>query len=313
MRAFAFDQFDTPGSVQELPQPEPEAGQVRVRVAAGGINPADLGIIKGFYKDMMEHHFPLIPGLDFAGTVDAVGEGANGWKVGDEVFGGLGKMAWGEGTLAEYATASASTIAHRPDSVDLEFAAALPLAGLSALQSVEPMALKQGDVIVVLGAAGGIGGFTVQLAKGAGARVIAVTRAANHEYVKGFGADEAIDYTTQNVHDTVSAAHPKGIAAIVHTAGDKDYLAHLSELVREGGHVASMVGGADVEALANHGVTGLNVMTQTTGTALEQLTDLVAAGTLKRPQIKAFSLDEAAKAYEEIGSGHVRGKLVVTP
>jgi NADPH:quinone reductase-like Zn-dependent oxidoreductase len=313
MRAFAFDQFDTPGSVQELPQPEPEAGQVRVRVAAGGINPADLGVIKGFYKDMMEHHFPLVPGLDFAGTVDAVGEGANGWKVGDEVFGGVGKMAWGEGTLAEYTTASTSTIAHRPDSVDVAFGAALPLAGVSALQSVEPMALKRGDVVIVLGGAGGIGGFAVQLAKGAGAHVIAVTRAANHEYAKAFGADEAVDYTTQDVYDAVSAAHPEGIAAIVHTAGDKDYLAHLSELVREGGHIASMVGGAEIEGLATRGVTGINVMTQTTGTTLEQLIDLVAAGTLKRPQIKAFSLDKAAEAYNEIGSGHVRGKLVVTP
>ena len=313
MRAFAFDQFDTPGSVQELPQPEPEAGQVRVRVATAGINPADVGVIKGFYKDMMEHHFPLVPGLDFAGTVDAVGESANGWTVGDEVFGGVGKMVWGEGTLAEYATASASTIAHRPNNIDLEFAAALPLAGLSALQSVEPMALKQGDVVVVLGAAGGIGGFTVQLAKGLGAHVIAVTRAVNHEYVKGLGADEAVDYTTQDVHDTISAPHPEGVAAIVHTAGDKDYLAHLSELVREGGHVASMVGGADIEGLAKRGVTGLNVVTQTTGKALGQLTGLVAAGTLKRPQIKAFALEQAAAAYEEIGSGHVRGKLVVTP
>ena len=313
MRAFAFDHFDTPGSVQELPEPEPGAGQVRVRVVAGGINPADLGVIKGFYKEMMEHHFPLVPGLDFAGTVDAVGKGADRWKVGDEVFGGLGKMAWGEGTLAEYATASASAIAQRPDRIDFEFAAALPLAALSALQSVEPMALKQAEVVVVLGAAGGIGGFTLQLAKSAGAHVIAVTRAVNHEYVKGFGADEAIDYTTQNVHDTVRAAHPRGIAAIVHTAGDKEYLAHLSELVREGGHLASMVGAADVEGLAKRGVTGVNVVTQTTGTALGQLTDLVAAGALKQPQIKAFSLDEAGKAYEEIGSGHVRGKLVVTP
>src|ERR1700737_5415438 len=114
---------------------------------------------------MMEPHFPLVPGLDFAGTVDAAGEGANGWTVGDEVFGGVGKKVWGEGTLAQYATASASTIAHRPDNVDPQFAAALPLAGLSALQSVEPMALKQGDVVVVLAAARGIGGVPVQLAK----------------------------------------------------------------------------------------------------------------------------------------------------
>ena len=159
LRSFAFDQFDTPGSVQEVPQPEPEAGQVRVRVAAAGINPADVGVIKGFYKDMMEHHFPLIPGLDFAGTVDAVGEGVEQWKVGDEVFGGLGKMAWGNGTLAEYATASTESIARRPEGVDREFAAALNLAGVSALTCIDLIAPQPGDVVVILGAAGGIGGF----------------------------------------------------------------------------------------------------------------------------------------------------------
>src|SRR6202022_659926 len=111
--------------VQDLPLPEPEAGQVRVRVEAAGINPADLGVIKGFYKDMMEHHFPLIPGLDLAGTVDAVGAGVEQWKVGDEVFGGLGKMAWGNGTLAQFATASTASIARRPDGIDTEFGAAL--------------------------------------------------------------------------------------------------------------------------------------------------------------------------------------------
>lgn len=313
MRAFAYDEFDTPGSVRELPDPEPEAGQVRVRVAVAGTNPADLGAIKGFYKDMMEHHFPLIPGLDFAGTVDAVGEGAGEWKVGDEVFGGVGKRSWGQGTLAEYATALAETIARRPQGVDTEFAAALPLAGVSALQCLDPMALKPGDAVVILGAAGGIGGFAVQVAKAAGAHVIAVTRGANHGYVRSLGADEVVDYTSQDVRNTVKAAHPDGVAGIVHNAGDKEYLARVAGLVHEGGHVASMVGGADVEELATRGVTSINVRTMTTGPVLAGLADLVASGTLKRPEIKAYPLDQAGQAYAQLGTGHARGKLVVVP
>jgi NADPH2:quinone reductase len=313
LRSFAFDQFDTPGAVQELPQPEPEAGQVRVRVAAAAINPADIGVIKGFYKDRMEHHFPLIPGIDLAGTVDAVGPGVEQWKVGDEVFGGQGKMFWGEGTLAEFATASASTIVRRPEEVDPEFAAALNLAGVSALTSVDAVAPQQGDVVVVIGAAGGVGGFSVQLATAAGGRVVGVSRGSNADYVRNLGAAQVVDYTAQDVYDTVRAAYPDGIAGIVHTAGDKQDLARLSELVREGGNVVSMIGAADVENLATRGVVGTNVVTMTTGDALERLGDLAAAGTLKRPQIKLFPLEQAGDAYAEIGTGHVRGKLVVIP
>jgi NADPH:quinone reductase len=175
------------------------------------------------------------------------------------------------------------------------------------------MAIGKGDVVVVLGAAGGIGGFAVQLAKAAGARVVAVTRATNHAYVRDLGADEVVDYSTQDVHDVVSAAHPDGIAGIVHTAGDKAYVARLSELVREGGHVVSMVMGADIEALASRGVTGVNVMTATTGPALERLGELVTTGALRRRHIKAFPLHEANEAFGEIQTGHTWGKVLVTP
>ncbi len=265
MRGFAVDEFGAAGSIHELDVPEPDEGFVRVRVAAAGVNPADVFMLKGFYKDRMEHRFPLVPGADVAGTVDAVGAGAGQWKVGDEVFGGLGKMVVGAGSMAEYTTASTKTIAPRPAGIDAQFGAALPLAGVSALMCIDPMGLKKGDVIVILGAAGGIGGFAVQLAKAAGAHVVAVTREANAAYV------------------------------------------------RKGGHVVSMRGGADLEHLARHGVTGINVMTMVTTEALERLAGLVSKGTIKRPEIKTLPLDQAGEAYKEIEGGHVRGKLIVVP
>jgi NADPH2:quinone reductase len=313
VRAFALDEFGAAGSVHELDVPEPEEDFIRVRVAAAAVNPADLGVLNGYYKDRMEHHFPLVPGLDVAGTVDAVGAAAGEWKVGDEVFGGLGKMFWGAGTMAEYTTASTKTIAPRPAGIDAQLGAALPLAGVSALMCIDPMRLKKGDVVVILGAAGGIGGFAVQLAKAAAAHVVAVTRESNAGYVRGLGADEVLDYTTEDPHKKIHTAYPEGVAGIVHAGGDKDELARLTDLVRKGGHVASMRGGADVEKLAQHEVTGLNVVTMVTTASLERLADMVGEGTIKRPAIKTFPLDRAGEAFKEIADGHVRGKLIVAP
>src|SRR5437867_12183144 len=133
MRAYALDSFGEPGSVRDLPAPEPAVGQVLVRVAAAGVNPFDAAVVNGFAKDMMEHRFPLVPGIDASGVIEAVGDGVEGWNAGDEVFGAVGKMYLGEGTFAEHTTMSAGTIARRPASVDRALAAAMPTAGVTAL------------------------------------------------------------------------------------------------------------------------------------------------------------------------------------
>lgn len=313
MRAYAIDEFGGPGSIHELPDPTPAEGQVRVRVEAASINPADVAMMKGYYKDMMEHRFPLVPGLDVGGVVDAVGAGVDGLREGDPVFGVHGKMLVGEGTLAEYTAASAATLAHRPSGIDAVFGAALSLAGVSALQTVEAADLQAGDVVLIIGAAGGIGSFAVQLVTGAGAKAIAVTRSVNHDYVRGLGAEEAIDYQAQDVYETVHATHPDGVAAIFDLVGNKEENSHLADLLREGGHLVSMLGAADAEALAQRGVTGVNVVTQATTDRLERLAGFVEAGKLKRPEIRTFPLGEAANALAEIEGRHVRGKLVVVP
>ena len=313
MRAFAIDQFGATGSVHELPEPVPAEGQVRVRVEAASVNPADVTMNAGAYKDHMEHRFPLVPGLDLGGTVDAVGPGVDALQMGDRVFGVHGKMVVGAGTLAEYAVASAATLARRPASVDAAFGAALSLAGVSALQVVDAAALQPGDVVLVIGAAGGIGSTALQLAAAAGARPIAVTRSVNHAYVRGLGASETIDYTSQDVFETVRAMHPEGIAAIFDMVGDRAANTHLAELVRPGGHVLSMLGGADVDALAARGIGGVNVMTQATTEKLERLAGFVEAGSLRRPEIRTFRLEGADRALTEIAGHHVRGKLVVVP
>src|SRR3989442_2550360 len=137
MRAFALDAFGQPGSIHDLPDPEPAEKEVRVRVTAASINPFDNAVLQGYLKGRMEHRFPPVPCGDLAGTVDALGAGVDGVAIGDSVFGVTGKMVLGEGTLAEFATASTSTIAKRPAAVSEVTAAALPPARGSALMALQ--------------------------------------------------------------------------------------------------------------------------------------------------------------------------------
>jgi NADPH2:quinone reductase len=313
LHAYAIDQFGEAGSIHELPEPVPSEGQVRVRIEAAAVNPVDVAMMKGFLKDMMEHRFPLVPGSDLGGVVDAVGPGVDGLQVGDPVFGVHGKMLVGEGTLAEYTTASTASIARRPPGLDAVFGAAISLAGVSALQMVEAAGLQAGDVVVVIGAAGGIGSFAVQLLAASGARPIAVTRSVNHDYVRELGAAEAIDYSSEDVVERVRADHPEGVAAVFDMVGNREENGRLAELLRSGGHLLSMVGGADSEALASRGATGVNVVTQTTTDKLERLAGLVEEGKLKQPQIRTFPLEEAGQALAEIEGRHAQGKLVILP
>jgi NADPH:quinone reductase-like Zn-dependent oxidoreductase len=310
MRAFAVDAFGQPGSVHDLPETKPAEKEVRVRVAAASINPFDNAVLKGYLKDRMEHRFPLIPCSDLAGTVDALGAGVEGFAVGDSVFGVTGRML-GEGTLAELTTASTGTIAKRPASIGEIEAAALPLAGVSALQSVEAAAPRPNDVVVIVGASGGIGSYSVQLAALSGAHVIGVTSKGKTEYVKSLGAGEVIDRTAVDVLETLRAKHPAGVAAIIDTGSDAAGLARLSEAVRKGGVVTSMKGAANIEELANRGIKGVNVGTQVTRERLDHLAGLAAEGKLKAPHIQTFPLDRSGDAFELIAQDHL-GKLVVT-
>src|SRR5215210_7261508 len=153
MRAFIVNAFGDTGQVGERPKPEPTEGQLLVRVRAAGVNAMDPIIRAGFARDFMEHRFPLTLGLDYAGTVEAIGPGVTGFAVGDEVFGSVGKSFAGEGSFAEYATVSAAVAAHRPPSITPEVAAALPLAGGTALASLDAVGAESGDAIAVVGAA----------------------------------------------------------------------------------------------------------------------------------------------------------------
>ncbi len=311
MRAFALDQFGEAGSIHDVPEPEPSEGEVRVKVDAASVNPFDLFVMKGFLKDRMEHHFPLIPLGDLSGVVDVVGGGVTTFKTGDRVFGTTGMRTLGHGSLAEKTLASASTLARTPAGLGPVEAAALPLAGVSAMMLVEAVDPKPGDVVVVVGASGGIGGYAVQLASHRGARVVAVTSTPHVEYVKSLGATDVIDRSYEDVSAALKTRYPDGVAGIIDTISDAATLAPYTEAVKPGGAVTSMRGAAVAEELEKRGLRATNISTQMNTDRLNELARLVAEGTLEPGLIHTFTLDGAAKAFELSGKG-AGGKIVIT-
>jgi NADPH2:quinone reductase len=311
MRAFALDSFGEPGSVRELPTPEPAKGQVLVHVRAAGVNPFDAYVAQGYAKDLMEHRFPLVPGVDAAGVVEAVGDGVDELAVGDEVFGAVGKPYLGEGTYAQATTMSAGAVWPKPASLAFAQAAALPLGGATALTLLDAVALGAGESVLVLGASGGVGSFLVQLAAQRGARVVGVCSGPNVAYAHGLGAADVIDYTIGDVGDAVRSRHRDGVDAIVDLVGDKAAVTTLSEQLRPGGRVASVVDGADEEELSKRGIRATNVVTWLTSEQLAKLTRWLEDGTLRLPEIHVVRFEDAADAVAKIATRHTRGKLVL--
>ncbi len=313
MRAFALEGARVgPVPSWMFSEPEPAEGQVRIRVAAAGLNPFDNAVMQGYLKDQMEHRFPLIPGMDASGTVDALGEGVVELAIGDEVFGSVGKRHLGEGTAAGSATMSTGTIARKPASIDHSDAAAIPVAGVTALTMVETAGVAEGDVVVAIGATGGVGSYLVQLAAKRGARVLAISSAANADYARKLGAAGSIDYAAGDVVEAVRSFAPDGVDVIAEMHGGDD-TARLAELVRSGGRVVSAVGGADEETLKGRGIEAANIMGMVSTASLETLAGMLERGEMVSPEIKSFPLSEAAEAFEQVATGHTRGKILVVP
>ena len=200
MKAVRFHEYGEPDVLryEDVDQPVPGAGEVRLRVAASAFNPVDDGIRGGYLRDVFPVTLPHIPGIEVAGTVDALGEGVTGVQVGDDVIGFLPMVA--DGAAAEYVVAPAEILAPAPTSIPLPDAAALPMVGLTAWQALfDDAGLTAGQRVLINGAGGAVGGYAVQLAKRAGAHVIATASPRSSERVRSAGADEVIDHTTTEV------------------------------------------------------------------------------------------------------------------
>lgn len=308
MRAFMVPEFGATGSIGERPTPEPAEGQVLIRVRAASVNAMDPVFRAGWFKDYMEHRLPLTPGLDYAGTVEAVGRGVEDSAIGDEVFGAVAKPYAGEGSFAEYVTVNASRAAKRPADLPVEVAAALPTAGGTALAVVDALAAAEGDRIAIIGAAGGVGAFAVQLAAQRGYRVIAVTRGDQADFVRGLGAADVVDYTAGDIAEQLRALAPEGLAGIADLFHEAEHAAPLAALVRPGGAIVSPIANGIDQALAGGAVAGRYVLADV-GRAGE-LGAMAASGSLT-VRVETLPLDLAAEALDRQAMKAVHGKLVL--
>jgi len=311
MRAIAEETFGGPIALIDLPTPEIGTGEVLIRVRAAGVNPFDWKVADGALEDQMKHRFPLILGFDAAGVIERVGADVTGLAEGDEIYGYLFKPVIGEGTYAEYVGAPATIVAKKPVTVGFAEAAALPTPGLTAMDLVDTVDIRDGETILIVGATGGVGAYATQLAARRGARIIATARRTNEAFVRELGAAETIDHTTEDLVDAVRMAHPGGIDAIVDVASDSKALGRISTLVNNGGRLASSVYAADVEGFARRGIAATNVSMQPDARQLEELSRMVDAGELSVRLDRTFPLEKAPEALEERKTGHVRGKIVL--
>ena len=295
----------------ELPVPEIGTDEVLIRVQAAGVNPFDWKVADGVLEGERKHRFPLILGFDAAGVVERVGAEVTALAEGDEVYGYLFKTVVGGGAYAEYVSAPASIVAKKPASVGFAEAAALPTPGLTAMDLVDAADPREGEIVLVVGATGGVGSYAVQLASRRGARVVATARRANEAFVRELGATETVNHTTEDLVGSVLIAHPDGIEAIVDVVSDREALDRIAGLVKRGGRIASSVYAAEVEGLARRGVEATNIGTRPDARRLTELSRLVNAGEISVGLERVFPLERAPEALEASRAGHVRGKLVL--
>jgi NADPH:quinone reductase-like Zn-dependent oxidoreductase len=283
--------------VEDLPRPEPGDGEVLIRVRAASINPIDWKYRSGLSpKDL-----PAVLGNDISGTVEQ--SRTEAFADGDEVFGFAPS-----GGYAEFATAPAPAIARKPAGLSHEQAAALPVAGLTAWQALfDRGGLQSGQSLLVAGAAGGVGHLAVQFGKHAGARVIGTGSARNRDYVLGLGADEYVDYTSQDVAEVI---HDVDVA--FDTVGGETTKT-LLPTVREGGALVVIAGAPPEAEAAERGVRAELLIMSPNPKQLADIAELVASGGVRVEIAGTFPLDDVAKAHQLSESGHTRGKLILTP
>jgi NADPH:quinone reductase-like Zn-dependent oxidoreductase len=298
VRALVFDRFGPADvlHIAEVPEPVPGAGQVRVRVAAAAINPVDWKIRSGASAAFHDVAFPAITGIDVAGVVDAVGDGVDAWQPGDEVFG-----AADSGAAAEYALLS--NPARKPSKMTWTTAAALPSAAETGLRAVDLLGAQRGEVLVVNGAAGGVGLAASQFAIARGATVVGTASGANHNALRGLGI-EPVSYG-DGVVERIRALHPHVDRAL--DAAGHGALPALLELVD--GDPDRVITVADGSA-AQLGIRFTTGAERRYWEALPLAADLATSGRFTMPVARTFSLEQGADAHRASESGHVLGKLV---
>jgi NADPH:quinone reductase-like Zn-dependent oxidoreductase len=281
--------------IEQVDVPEPKEGELLVRVQAASVNPIDWKIRRG----IRPRELPVVLGNDISGTVER--SRAEGYAEGDEVFGFASS-----GGYAELAISPVGAVAKKPAGITHVQAASLPVAGLTAWQAIfDHGALQSEQTLLIAGAAGGVGHLAVQFGKHAGARVIGTGSARNREFVTGLGADEYVDYTSQDVAEVVSDAD-----VAFDTVGGETTPQLLTTL-REGGVLVTIAGQPPEQEAAARGIRAEGIYATPQPEQLAEIAGLVATGEVKVEIAQTLPLESVVKAHELSEAGHTRGKLVL--
>jgi NADPH:quinone reductase-like Zn-dependent oxidoreductase len=308
MKAVRFDEYGPVEvlDVRDVPVPEPGPGQVLVRVKAAGINPGEAKIREGALHDLWPAKFPSGQGSDFAGVVDTPGPGVTTVAPGDEVIGWVDTRS----SQAEYTVAEAANLVPKPAGLPWEVAGALPVAGFTAWAMVRAVDVRQGDTVVVSGAAGGVGAIAVQLARRKGATVIGLAGLSNHDWLTRHGVIPVAygDGVAGRIRDAAPAG--RGVDAFLDTHGGDYVELALNDLKVSPERVDTIV---RFDAAAKYGVKVEGNAAGASTATLSELARLAAAKELEIPLANTYPLSDVLTAYSTLAKGHLRGKIVLIP
>jgi NADPH:quinone reductase-like Zn-dependent oxidoreductase len=304
MKAVVINGYNTVPSVEEIPMPCPGTGEVLVRVKATGLNPLDVKLHHGYMVQFFPLQFPYTLGTDFAGTIEEIGAGVQGWEIGDEIIGRTDPTAGG--AIAEYVVVSAEYLSRAPSSIALEEAAGIPTAAGTAWQALfENANLIRGQSVLIHAGAGGVGSFAIQFARDAGAKVSATASGDGVEIARQLGADKVIDYRSADFTKSVF-----DIDLVLDTIGS-DTQRQSYGVLRVGGSLLTTAMPPDDAMAKAHQVKAGFVFHSSDGKRLRRVVEAIDARQFKILIDRKVLLDRFAEAFAHQASGRSRGKIIV--
>ena len=309
-------------SINEIDKPKAKANDILVEIKAASLNPIDYKLVEGKLKDMVPLDFPCTIGFDVSGIVVEISNDVSDFEIGDEIFARVPRNQMG--TLAEFIAINSDVVAKKPANVSFEEAAALPLTGLTAIQALERVGIRENDRVLIHAGSGGVGSFAIQYAKIKGAIVYTTTSSKNVDWVKALGADRVIDYKTEDYKDVAN-----NLDIVFDTLGD-DYTFEAFEIIADGGKVSTIVGPPDEETAEQMGMTDykmpeklLNLIDkksatysftwmQPNGKQLKTISEMVEDSAIKPIVDLIYDFENSIDAYEYLATGRAKGKVIVS-
>jgi len=309
-------------SINEIEKPSIKATDILIETKAAGLNPIDYKMVHGALKDMVPLSLPSTIGFDVSGVIVKKGAEVTKFELGDAVYTRVPQQQMG--TVAEYVAVESSVVSKKPDNISFVEAAGLPLTGLTAIQALESVGLKENDRVLIHAGSGGIGTFAIQYAKAKGAFVYTTTSTTNVDMVKALGADRVIDYKTED-YKTIA----KNLDIVFDTLGN-NYTLEAFEIIKEGGKVTTIAGLPDEETAKLMGINNYKLpeklsklikekkaiykytWMQPNSEQLDKITSMVKDTKIKPVVDKVYSFEDSIEAYLYLSTGRAKGKVIIS-